>query len=491
MAAPNNGQERSALVIDDNSIARMILEDELAEAGLFVYLASTSADGIGIARDKIPSIIILDPSVSGFDGLRVISELKASERTRDIPVVAVMSTDSRIPPHNGLKDFAIRIFHKPFATGKLGSFVGNYLHTKEERKSSRILLVDDSSTIRAVTKYLLEKQGHSVVTAEDGVKGWEAINRLASDIDMVITDINMPNMDGRQLVGLIREDRRFRLIPVVVSTTISEKESIKLLLNMGADDYIIKPFSSEEFIARIQSHLRVKTLYGELVTATERLARFNETLELRVTERTEALLESNLDVIYSLATAAEAKDEITGNHVYRIQSFSEALALKMRLGDKTSAEIGYSSIMHDVGKISIPDEILKKPGKLTAEEFAVMKTHTTNAARILPGKPFYAMARIVARSHHEKWDGSGYPDGLKGEDIPLPARIVAIADVFDALVTVRPYKEAWPMSRAIEEMIKSAGRHFDPDITDMWVKLYHEGALEEIVKRLGRLPTLL
>lgn len=478
----NNGPERSALVIDDNFIARMILEDELEEAGLSVYLASTSAEGITLAREKAPDIIILDPAVSGFDGSRIISELNASEQTRDIPVVAVLSTDSRIPHHNGIKDFVIGIFYKPFAIGKLGLFVDSHLDSEVMRKSSRILLVEDSGTIRAVTKYLLEKQGHSVVIAEDGVKGWEAANKFASEIDMVITDINMPNMDGRELVRLIRKDRRFRLIPIVVSTTISEKENIKLLLNMGADDYIIKPFSSEEFIARIHSHLRVKTLYGELVTANERLARFNETLELRVAERTEELNQSNLDAIYSLARGAEAKDEITGNHVYRIQSFSEALAQKMGLGDKLAGEIGYSSIMHDVGKLHIPDHILQKPGKLTAEEFDIMKTHTTHAERILSGKPFYAMARIVARSHHEKWDGSGYPDGSKGEDIPLPARIVAVADVFDALVTVRQYKKAWSIPDAMDEIIKCSGRHFDPETVDAWVKLYNEGKLEEIIK---------
>ena len=486
MSLTNDSEsEKSALVIDDNSISRMIMEDELEGAGLHVYVASSSQDGINLAVEKIPNLIILDPSVSGFDGLRVISELKASERTRDIPMVAVMSADSRAPQHNGLKDFAIRIFHKPFPNGKLSLFVTNYLNSEAGRKSSRILLVDDSSTIRAVTKYLLEKQGHTVVVAEDGVKGWETLNRISSEIDMVITDINMPHMDGRQLVGLIREEKKFRLIPVVVSTTISEKESIKLLLNMGADDYIIKPFSSEEFIARIQSHLRVKTLYGELVTVNQRLAKLSETLELRVAERTDELYQSNLDAIYSLATAADSKDEITGNHVYRIQRFSEALALKMGLGEKLAVEIGYSSIMHDVGKLSIPDEILKKPGKLTAEEFTIMKTHTTHAERILPKKDFYAMARIVARSHHEKWDGSGYPDGLKGENIPLPARIVAVADAFDAMISRRQYKEAWPMSQAMDEIVKSGGRHFDPEIADTWVALYKEGKLDEILKLLG------
>lgn len=481
--AKSDGSAKNALVIDESSISRLILEDELETAGLTVLQASTSKEGLEIALQKVPDIIVMDPAVSGFDGLRIISELKASERTRDIPVVAVLSTDSRISQRNGLKDFALRIFHKPFPGGKLGSFVENHLKLEATRGSSRILLVDDSSTIRAVTKYLLEKQGHSVVTAEDGVKGLAVLNSRPTEIDMVITDINMPNMDGRQLVGLIREDRRFRFIPVVVSTTVSEKESIKLLLNMGADDYIIKPFSSEEFIARIQSHLRVKILYEDLVKANERLAKFNETLERRVAERTEELYQSNLDAIFSLATAAEAKDEVTGNHVYRIRSFTEALAMKIGLGEKTAEEIGYSSIMHDVGKISIPDDILKKPGKLTAEEYNVMKAHTLHAERILSGKPFFAMARLVARSHHERWDGSGYPDGLIGENIPLPARIVAIADVFDALVTARPYKKAWTVEEAMDEITKSAGRHFDPELAEAWADLHKEGKIEEIIRK--------
>ncbi|MBI4666591.1 MAG: response regulator [Nitrospinae bacterium] len=474
---------RSALVIDEYGVSRLIIEEELESVGLRVFQARNPKEGMELALEKSPDIIVIDPTVAGYDGFKMVSELKVSERTRDIPVVAVLGVGVKAAEEAGFKSGVITVFQKPFQVGKLGGFVEAHLQAGAGRKSSCILLVEDSNTIRAVTKYLLEKNGHQVLEAEDGAKGWDILKEKSDGLDMVITDINMPNMDGRELVGLIRGDRRYQFIPIVVSTTISEKENIKLLLNMGADDYVVKPFSSEEFIARIQSHLRVKTLYEDLRAANEKLAQFNETLEQRVRERTLELRESNLDAIFSLAMAAEAKDENTGNHVMRIRGFSEALAIKMGLNQAQAEDIGYASIMHDVGKISIPDDILKKPGKLTDGEFTVMKLHTVHGERILPKKPFFIMARMIARGHHEKWNGAGYPDGISGEDVPLPARIVAVADVFDALTTARPYKEAWPVEKAMEEIARGSGAHFDPDVVDAWLKLFAEGTVAKVMKQ--------
>ncbi|MBI5815336.1 MAG: response regulator [Nitrospinae bacterium] len=483
MNAEQAEKRRTALIIDDNSVSRMIIEDELESVGVAAISASVAKDGLAMARENPPSIIIIDPYIGGFDGVKLISDLKVMEITRDIPVVVVTGVDLGVHKENGLKSNTVKILPKPFSAGTLAEFITRTFEAEKSLKSFRILLVEDSSTIRAVTKYLLEKNGHSVIEAVDGVQGFEALKARHAEIDMIITDINMPNMDGRRLVELIRDDRKYQFIPIVVATTISEKENIKLLLNMGADDYIIKPFSSEEFVARIQSHLRVKNLYGELQTATEKLAKFNEVLERRVRERTADLREANLDAIFSLATAAEAKDESTGNHVIRIQNFSATLAEKLGLPASVVEEIGYSSIMHDVGKISVPDDILKKPGALTSDEFDIMKTHTTHGERILPKKPFFEMARIIARSHHEKWNGKGYPDRLAGEDIPLPARIVAVSDVFDALTNARPYKQAWPVEKANEELVKGSGSQFDPDLIEAWMELFREGRISVIMKQ--------
>lgn len=474
---------KSVLVIDDNHISRRIIEEELASAGMNVIMAESAEQGMDLARSHMPDMITLDLAVDGVGGLELISRLKSSEKTSRIPLVVVTGAGSQNGMEKALGAGAVAVFRKPFPCGKLGMFVNKRLASVSAKsRRRRILLVEDSETIRAITKYLLERKGHDVLEASDGVEGWETLQKGADEIDMVVTDINMPNMDGRRLVEKIRKESRFQFIPIIVSTTISEKENIKLLLNMGADDYIVKPFSSEEFIARIQSHLRVKSLYEELGRVNRKLAQFNETLERRVRERTAQLREANLDAIYSLALAAEAKDDATGNHVHRIQRYCQALAAKLGISDVEAEEIGYSSIMHDVGKIAVPDEILKKPGKFTPEEFETMKAHTVNGEKILPFKPFFAMARKIARSHHEKWDGSGYPDGLAGENIPLCARITAVADVFDALISKRSYKDEWPIEKAMAEMKQCSGSHFDPAVVDAMVELYNQGALTRILK---------
>lgn len=472
--------EANVLVIDSNHLSRMVLEDELKSIGCNVTLAASAEQGLELANSLRPDLITVDVALDTGNGVELLNSLKSSESTRNIPFIVITGMQDPIQKELALRAGAAQVMAKPFTHGRVGAFIKAHLKNVARQPGHLILVVEDSGTIRAITRHLLERQGHTVIEAVDGLRGWEELNRRANEIDMVVTDINMPNMDGRRLVEKIRVDERFQFIPVIVSTTISEKESMKLLLSLGADDYIVKPFSTEEFGARIQSHLRVKALYEELRHANQRLAQFNETLEKRVEERTVELRESNMDAIFSLATAAEAKDYDTGYHVHRIQYYSRALAHKAGLPQEECEEIGYSSILHDVGKLAIPDAILKKPAKLTAEEFEIIKTHTLHGERILASKPFFMLARTIARSHHEKWEGTGYPDGIAREDIPMAARIVAIADVYDALINDRPYKKAWPAPQAIDEIRKGAGQHFDPRLVKLWVELYEEGELARI-----------
>ena len=172
-----------------------------------------------------------------------------------------------------------------------------------------------------------------------------------------------------------------------------------------------------------------------------------------------------------LAMAAEAKDDDTGEHVYRIRDLTRKICTGIGMSGEESEQISFFSIMHDVGKIHIPDSILRKPGRLTGEEWAVMKTHAIAGEKILGTKPFYKTAREIARGHHEHWDGNGYPDGLKGKSIPLPARIVTVADIFDALTYKRPYKPAWPVEKAVAEMKMMSGKNFDPEILDVFLEI--------------------
>jgi len=473
---------KNVLVIDQNAIARMILEEELKSVGCKVSFSDSATQGLELASRLNPDFITVDLAFKDMGGIELIKRLKDSKKAQSAPFLVVTGIEDPIQKQLCVQAGAVNVVHKPFSHGTVGALVKNYLDSSPKVTGRTILVVEDSGTIRAITRHLLERQGHSTIEAVDGLKGWKILNDNHTKIDMVVTDINMPNMDGRELVEKIRSDHRFQFIPIIVSTTIAEKENVQLMLNLGADDYIVKPFSTQEFIARIHSHLRVKSLYEELHEANTRLSKFNETLENRVNERTFELKQANLDAIFSLATAAEAKDYDTGFHVHRIQRFSETLAIKLGFPKDEAAEIGYSSIMHDVGKISIPDQILKKPGKLTKEEFETIKTHTVYGEKILSDKPFFRLAKIIARHHHEKWDGSGYPDGLAKEEIPLVARLVAVADVFDALIHARPYKEAWPIETAMEEIIKTSGSHFDSTIVKAWQELYENGAINYILK---------
>lgn len=208
------------------------------------------------------------------------------------------------------------------------------------------------------------------------------------------------------------------------------------------------------------------------------LKRYSQKLEQRVAERTVELHEANMEAITMLAIASEARDSDTGQHVQRIRRYAERLAEEAGLGGEESRRIGYSAILHDVGKMHIPDDILKKPGKLTEDERKVMQRHTTVGESILSTKPFFEMSRRIARAHHENWDGTGYPDGLKGEAIDLAARIVHVVDVYDALSMKRVYKEAWTMEQSVGAIMEGAGTQFDPALVEAFGRLHRRGGLQ-------------
>jgi len=195
------------------------------------------------------------------------------------------------------------------------------------------------------------------------------------------------------------------------------------------------------------------------------------------------LKDASLEAIYMLSVACEAKDEVTGSHVLRVQNYTEALARKLGFSDERAEEVGYSSMMHDVGKLHVPDAILKKPAPLSREEWVEMTKHPANGVAILRDKPFYELARQISENHHERWDGTGYPNGKKGEEIPLAARITTVADVFDALTTERPYKRAWNEEEALKELVEQKGKAFDPEVVDAFVSLHKEGYVAEIRQR--------
>lgn len=318
-------------------------------------------------------------------------------------------------------------------------------HTRENQVS--ILVVDDEEPIRTMFQLQLTGSGYKCMIAESAEKALALLDRFPFDI--IVTDIMMPSMDGIELIGKIKKNHG---TDIIVMSGYAQDYAYDKIIELGAKDFIQKPVSFEELQVRIKRVLRERTLL---------IDRNQQHQELK---------NAYLDTINRLAVAAEYKDEDTADHLIRISRYSTVLAEKIGLSPEMVENVKYAAPMHDIGKIGIPDQILFKPGRLTAEELEIVKTHTTIGAAILADSKseILIMAHETALSHHEKWNGSGYPRGLAGTDIPLVGRIVGLVDVFDALTTVRPYKKPYPTEVALEIIRKERGIHTDPEITDLF-----------------------
>jgi putative two-component system response regulator len=315
-----------------------------------------------------------------------------------------------------------------------------------------ILVVDDAPAGIDLLCAILGEAYH-VKVAVDGVKALKIV-RSPEPPDLILLDILMPGMDGYEVCRRIKGDPDRCKIPIMFLTAREDSDGESLGLSLGAADYITKPYNASIVLARVKAHLALYDQTREL----ERLVD-SRTMELQVTR---------LQIIHCLGRAAEYKDNETGFHVLRMAHYARLIAEAAGLGKTLSETLFLAAPMHDIGKIGTPDHILLKPGKLDEDEWKVMRAHTTVGGEIIGGHedPLLSMARTVALAHHEKWDGTGYPSGIKGDAIPLVGRVVAIADVFDALTSERPYKKAWTVDAAMEFIVSGAGSHFDPSLIE-------------------------
>jgi putative two-component system response regulator len=342
------------------------------------------------------------------------------------------------------------------------------------KDTSTILAVDDQIENIELLEAYLEPEGFELVRAEDG---FDALAKISGGrIDLVLMDVMMPGMDGFEATRRIRQDAENRLLPIILITALRGREDRVRGIEAGCDDFISKPVDSVELLARVRSLLKVKA-YNDL------LETYRRDLEAEVAARTAELTgafgkikSASLETIYRLSMASEYKDVDTGVHIKRMSLYSAAIACRMGFDENVVETILYAAPMHDLGKIGIPDRILTKPGKLDSQEWEIMKRHTQIGARILSGSEaeFIRLGATIALSHHEKWDGSGYPEGLSGADIPVSARITAIADVFDALTVKRPYKEPFTVEKSFAIILEGRGKHFDPDVVDAFFAIQDE-----------------
>jgi putative two-component system response regulator len=341
-------------------------------------------------------------------------------------------------------------------------------------KKPIILIADDEDRNLRLMEALLLPMGYDVRMAANGKEAIEKARETSPDV--ILMDIMMPVMDGLEAAKILKQDEETRIIPVVMVTALREVNDRVKALEAGADDFLTKPVDKIELRTRVQTLVKVKAYNDSLRDYQKKLEVEVDRKTIQLQKTLEALQIASLDSIHRLSRAAEYKDEDTGTHILRMSRYSEAVARKLGLDDKTVERILYATPMHDVGKIGIPDKILLKPGKLDPDEWEVMKQHTTIGARILEGSRagFIKLAEVIALTHHERWDGSGYPRGLKGARIPLVGRITAIADVFDALTTRRPYKEPFSVEKSFAIIRESNGTHFDPDVVNAFFAIQDE-----------------
>ena len=346
-----------------------------------------------------------------------------------------------------------------------------------------ILLCDDELMNRKVASKILTKEGYDLIEAENGSQALEILKK--HKIDLILMDLMMPVMDGYEATKIIKTTQEYAAIPLIIISALSDKEAINKGLELGADEYLTKPFDITDFRLRVKNGIKMG-IYQNM------LKEHKVILENQVEEKTKELLaalievqNSEKDIIAILSKTAEYRDNETSLHTLRVGDMAALLAQKFSWSNEEVELLRLAAPMHDIGKVGIPDHILLKPGKLDEDEFSQMKEHASIGHAILSQKstPLLQLAAQIANTHHEKYDGSGYPNSLKENQIPLSGAIVAVVDVFDALLSARPYKKPFSLESALDIIQNGSGTHFHPKVVALFIE--HLDEILEIRERLS------
>lgn len=432
-------------------------------------------------------LAIMNTLLPVIDGVNLCRSLRRSAKWHSLPVALVGKSerDRAASLSAGCNEYLTT----PCSKAKISEIVDKSLSLVQTRALQRaseenlsVLVVDDTSEVRTVIGRFLKESNISVREADSGKSMDKLLERMLPDI--IILDIMMPGEDGLSVLRRLKEGEQTKDIPVIIVSGLGEVEIVSQALEDGAVDYLTKPIRSQRLLARVRNCRDLIRLRRLEQKQKEDLEVNISLLERRVQKQMENISASHRGTIFALSKLAESRDPETGEHLERLQGYCLALCESLRkqgkyleiLSDEFIANLAAASPLHDIGKVGIPDSVLLKPGKLTREEFDTMKTHahigaeTLRAASVHCGNnPLIEMGIEIAEFHHEKWDGSGYPNGLSGRSIPLSGRILALGDVYDALTSKRVYKDAFSHEKSREIIVEGRGSHFDPDVVDAFL----------------------
>lgn len=452
---------KTILVIDDENMNRMSTKFILEKAGYNVVTAESGDEGIMLLSDIAADLVLLDVEMPDKNGIETLRELRGIPKLSNIRVCFLTASGSQDDlteaVHLGAKGF----IKKPCRPEELAAAVEEAFAKNDDRL---MLVIDDETMNQMLLKRIFGREYH-VAVEKSGEDGLAFLGKNIPDI--ILLDLKMQGIDGEETFQRIKQDERLANIPVIFLTADTDRNVEQRLFKMGAMDFIRKPFDPDIVHERVRRIMELQRLQNLLQDEVERktndlIHSFNKIQRL------------SEQIILALSAAIDAKDAYTNGHSDRVAEYSREIAKRMGKNDTEVNDIYYAAMLHDVGKIGIPGEIINKPGRLTDEEFDIIKSHTVKGAKILESISEMPGLSVGARWHHERYDGKGYPNGLKGEDIPETARIICVADCYDAMSSNRSYRKALPQEIVRAEIEKGRGTQFDPAIADIMLKMIDE-----------------
>jgi putative two-component system response regulator len=454
------------LVVEDDPKSARLIKDILELRSYVVIEATNGLSAMRIINDHIPDLIFMDMNLPGMDGITLTRLIKTSSKTSNIPVIALTAAAMKGDRSRFIQAGCDDYLSKPFHVKDVLDVIKKYGKTEEQKAAVHppiILVADDRPENIELISATLSPMGYTIVKAENGVQALEKIRTLHPDIALL--NVFMPELNGIEVCKNIKSDEQYSSMPVIMITALNDADSKMKSLSVGADEFLTKPIDRYELIVRV----------GNLLNVKKHIDKLNNKIIEKTKELQKAIMElkdSNMTVVYRLSRAVEYIDSDTGDHNIRVSKYVMSIADAMGLTKQEVEEQSIASSLHDIGKIGVPSSILLKPSSLTPEEFEQVKKHPQIGSDILnnSGSKLLDMAGQIALTHHERMDGTGYPQGLKADGIPLAGRITAVADVFDSMTIKRPYRDAIPVDQTVEYIKSNAGTQFDPQITDAFMK---------------------